>query len=145
MMKVVLAFVLTVIFIFLSLLHGYWALGGKWGIEKTIPQRFQSNFFNPDNQGKVIISTIVVAAGLMVLAIMVAGYVGRVNLPVSTSVLRVGLTIASVIFLIRSIGNFNDIGFSKKNKSGDFGYWDTTLYSPLCLFFSIAICAILFL
>lgn len=144
-MKVILAFTLTVIFIFLSLLHGYWALGGSWAIEKTIPERFKDGFFSKENHGMIVIATFIVAAGLMILAMMVAGYLGKVNLPIGKDLIRIGLIIAMVIFFIRSIGNFKDVGFSKSDKSGEFGYWDTRLYSPLCLFFSVSIALILFL
>lgn len=144
-MKLVLAFILTGIFIFLSLLHGYWALGGKWGIEKSIPARYQDSFFNQDNHTKIVMATFAVASGLMILAMMVAGYVGKVRLPISPEVLKIGLAIASVIFLVRAIGNFKDVGYLKSDRSGDFGYWDTKLFSPLCLFFSISLAGILFL
>jgi len=77
--------------------------------------------------------------------LIVAGYVGKINLPVGKDLIRIGLIIVALIFLVRSIGNFKDVGFSKKDKSGEFGYWDTVFYSPLCLFFSISIAIILFL
>lgn len=144
-MKIILAFILTAIFIFLSLLHGYWALGGKWAIEKTIPTRFQDSFFDQNNHLKIVMATFVVAAGLMALAIMVAGYIGKVNIPVNAELLRIGLILAAIVFLIRSIGNFKDIGFFKSDRTGEFGYWDSKLYSPLCLFFSLSIATILFL
>lgn len=144
-MKIVLAFILTIIFIFLSLLHGYWALGGNWAIEKTVPERYLDNFLPNKNNAKFVFATFVVAAGLMIMALMVAGYVGKINLPIGKDLLRIGLIIVALIFLVRSIGNFKDVGFSKKNKSGEFGYWDSKLYSPLCLFFSVSIAIILFL
>lgn len=143
-MILILAFILTAIFIFLSLLHVYWALGGNWAIDKTIPERYLDSFLPNKNNAKFVMATFAVSAALLLLAIMVIGYVGKVNLPVSPQLLKIGLIIASVIFLIRAIGNFNDIGLFKKDSSGEFGYWDTKLYSPLCLFFSVSIVIILF-
>ena len=37
------------------------------------------------------------------------------------------------IFLLRAIGDFNDVGFFKKRRQTYFGKLDSRVYSPLCL------------
>ncbi len=41
-----LIFINFLIFILLSFLHFYWALGGKWAIDYTIPDQFKESCFN---------------------------------------------------------------------------------------------------
>lgn len=43
-----------------------------------------------------------------------------------------GIAVGTV-FILRAIGDFNLVGFTKKNKQGDFAVLDSVLYSPLCL------------
>ncbi|WP_422091165.1 DUF3995 domain-containing protein [Tenacibaculum ovolyticum] len=48
-----------------------------------------------------------------------------------------GLYVVLAVFFIRSIGDFNYVGFFKKTKNTMFAKNDTNYFSPLCLFLSI--------
>ena len=39
----------------------------------------------------------------------------------------------AAVFAIRAIGEFRYCGFFKKITNSEFAYWDTRIYSPLCL------------
>jgi len=43
----------------------------------------------------------------------------------------------AVVFLLRAIGNRKTFGFFKVVQGTPFAYWDTRLYSPLCLALSL--------
>ena len=124
--------VLFQVFMFLSWIHFYWALGGTWASrvvfptkDDTIPAKFP---------GKL--PTILVAVVLMFLAAfyLITSGVIKVNLP--TCISTYGLLSIVIIFLLRAIGDFNYVGVFKKIKDTKFGKNDTKIYSPL----SLAIC-----
>ena len=42
----------------------------------------------------------------------------------------------AAVFAIRAIGEFRYCGFFKKIRNSEFAYWDTRIYSPLCVVMS---------
>ncbi len=99
----------TIIFLFLSGLHIYWAFGGTWGFGATIPT-------TPDglrtlNPGKL--GTLIVAAGLLLFALVTWGNSGYFNQMISMKLIHIVSIIIGGIFLIRAIGDFRYIGFFK--------------------------------
>jgi len=132
----VIAISLILIFSFLSALHVYWALGGKWGTSAVIPAK--------DNHTKVImpgtIPTFIVAFGLLFFGAVVflnsldtnAGHIPGIGL-----IHRYGLGAIAAVFILRAIGDFNYIGFFKKIKTTRFARNDSRYYSPLCLIIGI--------
>lgn len=145
MLSTIISFILTALFIFLSFLHIYWALGGQWFIENTIPEKFKETFHSSEHRTSVIAATFFVAIGLMCVAWLTAAYADRVRSPFTPTILRYLLMAVSVIFLARAIGDFNMVGFFKKQKVGLFAHWDTKLFAPLCLSISLAYVILLFL
>ncbi len=118
----------TSIFVSISLLHAYWALGGKFGNLAASPTTSDGSFlFRPGP-----LSTWVVAAGLMFFAWITLG-----NLIVQheshPAYIHVGTWIIGIIFIARSIGDFRYVGFFKKMKDTTFARNDSRLYSPLSL------------
>ena len=115
----ILAAILTV----LALIHIYWAAGGKWGAAKAIPKM-------PGSEQPLFIpgpaSTLVVT-GLLFLAAAISA-----NLILSDYRRWLMLAMA-LVFALRAIGEFNYIGFFKRIRNTEFAYWDTRLYSPLCV------------
>lgn len=133
----------TIIFLFLSLLHIYWAMGGKWAAKGVFPQ-------NPDNEqsmnfmpGAVI--TLVVAAGLFVFALITLGNIGLFGSWLPPHYFTIGLWIIAGIFLLRTIGDFKYVGFSKKVKGTFFAQKDSKIYSPLTLGITVVSLIILWL
>jgi hypothetical protein len=124
---------LAAILFALSLLHFYWAAGGRWGFNEALPQdHVGRRVLNP---GKT--SCIIVGAGLLAFA---SYYLIRTNvLPVGLPewLLTYGAWGVSVLFGLRAIGDFRYVGFTKKITGTDFAARDTKYYSPLCTLLSL--------
>lgn len=58
-------------------------------------------------------------------------------------VLIVGGGIAGIFFL-RAVGEFKLVGFFKRASDTPFAYWDTWLFSPLCLVIAIIAFALVY-
>lgn len=142
MFKTILIITVVTLFLVIALLHFYWALGGKWGVEGAIPEQFRTSYFRKENHFKVQLSTIIVAMGLCVFASIIGTHYlideGRVEAGYTT---YISWGIAA-IFIIRAIGDFNYVGMFKKYTDDKFYRNDTRIYVPLCLFIGIAILAI---
>ncbi len=128
-MQLIISSILILIFLFLSLIHFYWAFGGKWGSSAVIPTK--------TNQKKAIqpgfIASMVVAIGLAVLGALVAWEAGWIPLELPYLVENFAMLFIAVVFLIRAIGDFKYVGFFKKIKHTPFAKKDTSYFSPLCL------------
>lgn len=124
---------LFAIFLFLSAIHLYWGLGGKWGANASIPtKRNGEKVMNPKP-----LDCFAVAIGLSAFGILVlvkAQFISWVLPPV---ILNYGIAVIAGIFLLRAIGEFRYVGFFKKIKNTTFGELDTKYYSPLCLLIGI--------
>ena len=135
-MTTIIAILLFIIFLFLSGIHIYWALGGGWGKDAAIPTK--------DNNVKVmnpsVLSTLIVAFGLLGFGLVVVLNVVEVDFKPSfwlDFIYKYGLWIITGIFFLRAIGDFNYLGFFKKYKLTNFGRNDTKYFSPLCLLIGI--------
>lgn len=131
-MTIVVAIILIAIFLFLSGIHIYWGLGGKWGNNAVIPTK--------DDSIKVMmpgaIPTFLVAFGLLAFGFVVFINILALhfNIPIWFGIVyKYGLWVIAGIFTLRAIGEFSYIGFFKKYKQTKFGQNDTKYYSPLCL------------
>ena len=117
-------------------MHVYWAFGGQWASGAVIPTR-------DDNQLVMmpgIAPTLIVALGLLGFGFtaLIQVMVFNSELPAWLVVIRTyGLWVIAGIFLIRAIGDFNDVGFFKKNRHTKFAVNDSKIYTPLCLFVGI--------
>ena len=123
----------TILLGLISAIHFYWLLGGKWAIDAAIPtSKDKKSAFRPS-----IFATLIVASGLLFMALLHLDKVGVIILPLPTWMDTYTLKIVAFIFLIRAIGEFHYIGFFKKIKDSKFARLDTRFYSPLCLLLSI--------
>lgn len=117
---------LSLIFVVLSSLHFYWALGGTWGLNNSVPT---------DIDGKKMLMTSVFACNVVGIGLLGFGLIYslplfNIPLPSFTNIFQ---WIIPSIFLLRAIGDFKFVGLFKKVKSTKFGQLDTQYYSPLCL------------
>lgn len=118
------------IFIFLSVLHVYWAIGGKWGTKAVIPADGNGRpVFKPSGVG-----TVLVAILLFLFAVLDLAYIDT-SLP-ALKYLPQGVLMVGILFLVRSIGDFRYIGFFKRHRRSAFARMDYIFYSPLCLVIS---------
>jgi hypothetical protein len=121
-----------VIFILISLIHVYWAFGGKWGVEGVIPKlENKSGALKPPPA-----ATLIVAGGILVFALIHAGALGLISV-VTSDYLAIGLIIIAIIFALRTLGDFKYVGLFKKKRAGLFAKNDTRYYVPLCVLISL--------
>jgi hypothetical protein len=123
---------LTLIFGCLSLLHLYWAAGGRWGSEVTVPSTMGKRTMNPSRLATVMVA---VALGLALLTIL--GRLGVFGAVLPAWIFYWGTLGIAGVFLLRAVGDFKLVGFFKQVRGTGFARWDTRLYSPLCLLISI--------
>jgi len=124
------SWVLSVTFLLLGALHLYWIIGGKWGIHGAIPTSTDHGkpLFTPGKAGTAVVMLLLWLKAFWVLML---GQALPSILP-SWLVVAGGYAI-SLVFLIRSIGDFRYIGFFKRYRSSLFARMDSRYYSPLCL------------
>jgi len=128
----VLGIFIAVTFGVLSLLHLYWAAGGKFGIGVAVPTVGVKRVFNPSPLG-----TVLVATALLVAMFTILGHLGLLGGAIPRWVFRWGTCGIAVIFLLRAVGDFKLVGFFKRASDTPFAYWDTWLFSPLCLVIAV--------
>jgi hypothetical protein len=128
-MKITAALILSLIFLFLSGLHFYWGLGGKWGLAASVPRKSNGEQrINPSAFDCIVVAILLLGAELFVLVnsrLLLFNWPGWILHAVSW--------ILIILFTARAIGEFRYIGFFKKIKSSRFASQDTKYYSPLCV------------
>ena len=128
------------VFTFISMVHLYWAAGGKLGSLAAIPQlpgEFASGprpAFKPSALG-----TFLVAMGLVAIALLVCLRAGLYFSPVSHGALQWGISAIAVLMFARAIGDSELVGFFKKVGGSRFARLDTYFYSPLCLVLGVGL------
>lgn len=129
-MTTVIAIILFLIFLFISSIHFYWAVGGKWGSDAVLPTKDDNNtkVLNPS-----ILPTLIVAFGLLGFGLFILVMSGLITFDTPQWLYKYGLWIIAGIFILRAIGDFNYVGYFKKIKQTNFGKNDTKYFSPLCL------------
>lgn len=134
------AAIVSGLFLSLSALHVYWAVGGRWGAHAAIPEvpsRSGDGWVAALNPGKGI--TLVVAAGLASIAVLVSLRAGLFGAPVIHWALSSALAILAIVMLVRAVGDFRLVGFFKTVKGTQFARMDNLLYSPLCVLLGLAL------
>ena len=112
----------------LSVLHLYWAFGGRGGRKGAIPERDGKPLFRPGRGGTLGVAFLLAVAGTLVLGRAAVG--PHLVPPVACLWGTWGVATA---FMGRAIGDFNYVGFFKRRKTTVFARLDTRLYSPLAL------------
>ena len=123
---------LAFIFAILAFLHIYWAAGGSFGSGVTVPVVNSKPIFAPS-----IAATLLVAAALFMAMLVVLGQLGVWGSWLPKWIFGFGTWAICLLFFIRAIGDFKLIGFFKRIHDTGFAWWDTRLFSPLCLLISI--------
>jgi len=140
-MTTVITFIAIGLLWFISVLHIYWAFGGRWGTAAVIPVKKgeQQPIFKPRKFGTILVAVLILLASFIL--IFQAGYL--VSFQVNT-ITNIGSIICAIVFMIRAIGDFNYLGFFKKIKHSQFARFDTLIYSPLCLYLGFTYIILLF-
>ena len=114
MITTILTSTLVLTLAFLSSLHVYWAFGGQWAIEGSIPEAWKPPTFDFRKLRGLQIATLIVATGLMLFAIIVATNQWPIAmLPEKWSI--IGTRLIGSIFLLRAMGDFKLFGLFKKS------------------------------
>lgn len=112
----------------LGLIHVYWASGGSLGIRIAIPSQEEKPLFQPSP-----LMTLGVAGGLFGAMGTVLGRLGLWGQTVPSWLYQLGVWGLSLLFIGRSIGDFRWVGLFKRVKDTRFAWWDSWLFTPLCL------------
>jgi hypothetical protein len=132
--RLVFSIPLTVTFAGLSLLHAYWALGGRWGSAYTVPTISGRRSFDPSPLATCVVSSLL---GLAVIIVM--GKSAWIAPGPLSALFQIGAWGFGLVFLLRAVGNLRTFGFFKVVKGTPFADWDTWLYSPLCLLIALLV------
>jgi hypothetical protein len=116
----------------LSALHVFWAFGGKLGTIAAIPSRDGAPLFRP---GRMV--TLAVAAGLALAAYVALAAAGLVWWGLPRGTVALGCAVLAVLFAGRAIGERRYVGFLKRVRGTEFAWWDTRVFSPLCVGISV--------
>ncbi len=125
---ILLGFCVTSILLALCALHVFWAAGGQWGSGVAVPEVGGRPAFVPSKK-----AIVAVAVALLIAALIVLGRLGLWGTAMPRGPLVAGTWILAGIFLARAVGDFHLFGFSKQVRGTPFSFWDTWLFSPLCL------------
>jgi len=132
LVRLICALVFTAVLLFLAGLHVYWAVGGTWGNSATIPTVNGRRTLNPSPLATYLVAFLL-AAG----AVIMGGRASLFDAGPLSALFRLGSWCLAGVFLLRSIGNLKTFGFFKSVQGTTFAYWDTHLYSPLCLVLAV--------
>ena len=119
----------TTLFFLLSILHFYWAVGGRVWYDDVLPTNSSGlNKMNPGTAGFVI------AFGLLFFALLTLGNLGLFDKHFKRKYFRFSALIITIIFFLRAMGDFKLFGFFKTISRTKFGVNDTQFFTPSCVF-----------
>jgi Protein of unknown function (DUF3995) len=137
---IIISILVATIFFLLSVIHFYWAMGGKWGMDVTVP----TNATGKKMLSPSAMASVLVGVGLLLMClIQLKNMLSFLN-AIDSRLFKYGNFFIAFIFLARAIGDFKYAGFFKKVIDTPFAKNDSWFYSPLCLFLSIATCWLAF-
>lgn len=115
------------------MIHFYWALGGRWGFDSSLPTNKKGDrLLNPRATDSFIVGIGLLGFTLFYLNTFGVNILSYPNWLASL----IGWFIPA-IFTLRAIGDFRYVGFFKKIEGTKFSRMDTKLFSPLCIFVGI--------
>nr|WP_299384395.1 DUF3995 domain-containing protein [Allomuricauda sp.] len=128
----VLAIMLSVVLIFLAVLHFYWSIFGIKDPAAVLPTNLESKSVkSPGKFGAVLVGLVLLGFAFV--------YINKVIRYVDYQWLdHVSIGIG-ITFIIRALGDFKYVGFFKTAKNSKFSALDTRYYSPLCLLMGVLI------
>ena len=119
----------STIFILLSFLHIYWALGGNWGMSAILPsvsegqRRFTTGTY----------TRLAIGAVMGGFAFVTIGNMGIFDAYLSRDIFRYATVAIAVVFVLRAIGDFRYMGIFKKATGTLFARNDNRYYIPLSI------------
>jgi len=126
MMARVVGIVAAAVLLGLGALHIYWAGGGRWGTDVTVPTRDGNRVFVPSSAATLIVAMLLCAAALVIL-----GRLGLWGQWLPRWPFVAGAWTLVVVFGARVVGDLRWFGLFKRTTGTQFSWWDTWLYIPL--------------
>lgn len=117
------------IYLFLALLHFYWAFGGRKWLDGCLPSKGPGE---PPLFVPAPFPTAAVGILLSIAAAIVWQQAKLISTPLPTSWAYIGTIVLTILFGLRAIGEGTYCGFTKRVKGTPFAERDTKIYSPLC-------------
>ena len=124
-MQEIINFILLLV---ISAFHFYWIFGGEFGTDAVFPKAKGKENVMPNKALTFGAAIIFFCFGLVYLNHLI----DLISFPNKITIL-----VLAIIFLIRAIGEFRYIGFSKTIYNSKFATLDTKYYSPICLLLSL--------
>jgi hypothetical protein len=119
---------LAAVFVALSALHVYWALGGTWAGAAAVPEVNGRPAFRPGPG-----ATLVVAALLALAALVVLARAGAIPAPgVPAWLVAFAAWVLTLVLAARVVGNLRTFGLFKRVRGTRFARLDSLVYTPLC-------------
>lgn len=106
--------------------HVYWALGGRWMLDRAVPAELGDRPPGP-------LLTLAVAAGLLVFA----GLVGAAAFDVGPAGSRPLVWAGVAVFGLRAFGDTKVAGFTKTEHETPFGRADDQWFTPIVVFIAL--------
>ena len=142
-MSLLIAQWMAAIFLLISLIHLYWAAGGTLGSEAAVPRMSAQDGGEPRPAFKPSgFATLLVAVGLLLIAMLVCLRVGLYLPTVDHWSLQWVISAIAMLMFARAIGDSHLIGFFKQVKDSKFAKLDTWAYSPLCVVLGAGLLAV---
>lgn len=117
------------ILIVISVIHFYWAFGGRRGMGKALPVNTAGEFMLAPGAG----TTFIVALGLLFFAVVTIGTTGVFDGRISRGLIIWLTRGIAGIFALRAIGDFKYVGLFRKVKTTPFSRRDALYFTPLCI------------
>ncbi|MCD8553229.1 DUF3995 domain-containing protein [Seleniivibrio sp.] len=115
-----------------ALVHIYWSLGGTLFIDRALPEKTDGRkLFKPTRAGTAIVGTVLLVVAMAATSPL---YISDARL---LSIFRIVLMFFCVVFFVRFIGDFRFVGIFRKIRNTGFAEYDTLVYTPLSLVFSL--------
>lgn len=123
------AIMVTIAFFGLSVMHIFWAVGGKRDSQKFIPADNGKPVFTPGLVGTLLVAVILAGFAALGLALGFKDAIAEAYQPYAK---YAGFVVGAVLIL-RAIGEFRYAGFFKRVRGSEFATYDDFVYSPFCL------------
>ncbi len=130
-MTTFLTHLVTVVLWAISLLHVYWACGGRWAMGAVLPEVPTSS--------QLVFSPTPLMTWAVALALGMAGAAVQLERWSPSTLSLWGVYILAGVFSLRTIGDFRYAGLFKTIRSTHFARMDSQIYTPLCAVLAVSL------
>ena len=138
-MTIFLVIVASSLVLAISLVHFYWALGGRKWADRVFPQFAGTDkpVFTAGNWATILVAFIFLSFSGVIFLKTFGGF-----FRISNHWIDICAWVIGALFLLRAIGDFKYVGFTKSIRSTNFAAYDTKFFTPLSLTIGLMIVVI---